>query len=76
MIDDTLELGRLLQELERNKAAVAVARQYGEHYPTCNMPPPEIRKLNPSSPEWRAWREANRGKCDCWKNVMEGKLKP
>ena len=65
----------VFDELERYKKAVEIARKYGEHYPVCNAPPPEIRKLSTSSPEWRAWREANRGKCDCWKNAMEEVLR-
>lgn len=69
------QLRPLTEELARYKAAVEVARKKGEHYPVCNMPPPEIRKLSPSSPEWRAWREANRGNCTCWKAEMEAKLK-
>lgn len=66
----------VFEELERYKAAVEVAREKGEHYPTCNMPPPHLRTVgDPSEPEYKAWREASRGKCDCWKAQMEAKLR-
>ena len=62
----------VFDELERYKAAVEVARQKGEHYPVCNMPPREV--MNADRETQRAWREANRGKCNCWKSEMERKL--
>jgi hypothetical protein len=55
------------------EAAVAVARAKGEHYPVCNMPPREV--MNADLETRRAWREANRGKCNCWKVQMEEALK-
>ncbi len=64
-----------IRELDGLRAAVKIAREKGECYPTCNMPPPEIRKHSPSSPAWRAWREENKGKCTCWKAEMEAALK-
>ena len=66
--------GDLRAEVAKLQAAVEVARKKGEHYPVCNAPPPEIRKLSYSGPEYKAWAKANRGKCDCWKNEMEEKL--
>lgn len=66
---------KVLAAIDRLFEGIAIARKMGEHYPVCNMPPPEIRKLSASSAEWRVWREANRGKCDCWKAQMEAAIK-
>lgn len=63
------------EELAKYKRAVQIAREKGEHYPVCNMPPPDIRVLKATDLRRIAWREANRGKCDCWKSRMEEALK-
>lgn len=55
--------------------AIEVARSKGEHYPICNMPPPEIRNLPPDDTKRHEWREQNRNRCTCWKAEMEALLK-
>lgn len=76
-----------LDELERYKAAVEVAREKGEHYPICGMPPREVMNDREANRAWtrakveacstpdgrKAWWAEH---CICWKNAMEAKLKP
>lgn len=60
-----------LLELAKYKKAVEIARKMGEHYPVCNTPPSEIVGDRVAS---KVWRDANRGRCTCWKAQMEKAL--
>jgi hypothetical protein len=59
--------------LDKYKAAVEIARSKGEHYPVCNMPPPEVMRAGLEA--HREWMKENRGRCTCWKADMEVALR-
>lgn len=81
------ERARLLEnERDALYRAVVVAREKGEHYPICGMPPREVMNDREAHKAWtaakyeawstpegkRAWWAEH---CVCWKAEMEAALK-
>jgi len=66
------QLRPVMQELERTRAALEIARTKGDHSIFCRVPPPDIMRL--SREEQKPWREAHKN-CDCWKAQMETMLR-